>query len=152
MVYVIQVWHIRAPLLCVQWKTPDDGQRKCPKHVEFHSKIKFWKLVHLVGSLIRNVQHVRIPRSYKQMKTHYNVKTRIFILSNNILQHNHKAKWCTCPTLAISFTTTHIVNSTSSTPIRQHHSEMSHSTHRTQNLTESFHCDRPDQPSYCLSR
>jgi len=25
------VWHI--PLLCVQWKTPYDGQRNCPKHV-----------------------------------------------------------------------------------------------------------------------
>jgi len=24
-------WHI--PLLCVQWKTADDGQRNCPKHV-----------------------------------------------------------------------------------------------------------------------
>jgi hypothetical protein len=34
------VWHI--PLLCAQWKTPDDGQRNCPKHVDFHSKIKFW--------------------------------------------------------------------------------------------------------------
>jgi hypothetical protein len=31
------LWHI--PLLCVQWETPDDGQRNCPKHVEFHSKI-----------------------------------------------------------------------------------------------------------------
>jgi hypothetical protein len=31
------VWHI--PLLCVQWKTPDDGQRNCPKNVECHSKI-----------------------------------------------------------------------------------------------------------------
>jgi hypothetical protein len=30
----------RIPLLCVQWKTPDDGQRNCPKHVEFHSKIR----------------------------------------------------------------------------------------------------------------
>ena len=30
------VWHI--PLLCVQWKTPDDGQRNCPKHVEFYCK------------------------------------------------------------------------------------------------------------------
>jgi hypothetical protein len=39
------VWHI--PLLCVQWKLPDDGQN-CPKHVEFHSKNKFEKLVHLV--------------------------------------------------------------------------------------------------------
>jgi hypothetical protein len=30
-------------------KTPDNGQRNCPKHVEFHSKNKFEKLVHLVG-------------------------------------------------------------------------------------------------------
>jgi hypothetical protein len=38
-------------LLCVQ--TPDDGQRKCPKHgVEFYSKNKFEKLVHLVGFII----------------------------------------------------------------------------------------------------
>jgi len=29
-------------------KTPDDGQRNCPKHVEFYSKNKFEKLVHLV--------------------------------------------------------------------------------------------------------
>jgi hypothetical protein len=27
------------PLLSVQWITPDDGQRNCPKHVEFHFKI-----------------------------------------------------------------------------------------------------------------
>jgi len=45
------VWHI--PLLCVQWKTPDNGQRNCPKHVEFQSKNKFEKLVHLVGFIIR---------------------------------------------------------------------------------------------------
>jgi len=29
------VWHI--PLLYVQLKTPDDGQRNCPKHIEFQS-------------------------------------------------------------------------------------------------------------------
>jgi len=40
-------------LLCVQCKTPDDGQRNCPKHVEFYSKNKFEKLVHLVGFIIR---------------------------------------------------------------------------------------------------
>jgi len=52
MVYVIQVcWHI--PLLYVQWKTPDNGKRNCPKHVEFYSKNKFEKLVHLVGFVIR---------------------------------------------------------------------------------------------------
>ena len=45
------VWHI--PLLFVQWKTPDDGQRNCPKRVEFYSKNKFEKLVHLVGFIIR---------------------------------------------------------------------------------------------------
>jgi len=48
------VWHV--PLLYVQWKTPDGGQRNCPKHLEFHSKIKtFEKLVHLVGFIIRNL-------------------------------------------------------------------------------------------------
>jgi len=35
-------------------KTPDDGQRNCPKHAEFQSKNKFEKLVHLVGVIIRN--------------------------------------------------------------------------------------------------
>jgi len=39
------VWHI--PLLCVQWKTPDDGHKNCLKHVKFYSKNKFEKLVHL---------------------------------------------------------------------------------------------------------
>ena len=43
-------------LLCVQWKTPDDGQRNCPKHVEFYSKNKFEKLVYLVGFIIRTYQ------------------------------------------------------------------------------------------------
>jgi hypothetical protein len=44
------LWY--KPLLCVQWKTPDDGQRNCPKHVEFYYKNKFEKLVHLVGFII----------------------------------------------------------------------------------------------------
>ena len=76
MVYVIQVlltacswscsqalskplWHI--PLLCVEWKTPDGGQRNCPKHVEFYSKNKFKKLVHLVGFSIRKYHDARSP-------------------------------------------------------------------------------------------
>ena len=33
----------------------DDGQRNCPKHVEFYSKNKFEKLVHLVGFIIRRL-------------------------------------------------------------------------------------------------
>jgi hypothetical protein len=53
------VWHI--PLLCVQWKTPDDGHRNCPKHVEFYYKNKFEKLVHLVGFIIRIFHDARSP-------------------------------------------------------------------------------------------
>ena len=45
------VCHI--PLMCVQWKTPDDGQRNCLKYVDFCSKNKFEKLVHLVGFIAR---------------------------------------------------------------------------------------------------
>ena len=52
------VWHIT--LLCVQWKTPDDRQTNCPKHVESYSKNKFEKLVHLVV-IIRIFHHARSP-------------------------------------------------------------------------------------------
>ena len=65
-----RVWHI--PLLCVQWKTPDDGQRNCPKHVEFHFKNKFEKLVHLVGFIIRNLTGCTVTWASKKSwwKTH----------------------------------------------------------------------------------
>jgi len=33
----------------VQWKTPDDGQRNCPKSVEFLDKNKFGKISASVG-------------------------------------------------------------------------------------------------------
>jgi len=50
-VYVIQA-------CCVySGKTPDGGQRNCPKHVEFYSKNKFEKLVHLVGFITRPAAH-----------------------------------------------------------------------------------------------
>jgi len=52
-------WH--TPLLCVQWKTPDDGQRNCPKHVEFYSKNKYGKLMHLVGFIVRIDHDARSP-------------------------------------------------------------------------------------------
>jgi hypothetical protein len=26
----------------VQYRTPDGGQRSCPKHVEFYDRIDFW--------------------------------------------------------------------------------------------------------------
>ena len=46
-------------------KTPDDGQRNCPKHVEFHSKNKFEKLVHPVGFVIRT-KHIITFRTIKK--------------------------------------------------------------------------------------
>jgi len=56
-------------LLCVQCRTPEDGHKDCPKHVEFHSKYKFEKLVHLVGFVIRifplqvnSVTHFALPQ------------------------------------------------------------------------------------------
>jgi len=45
-------------LLCVQWKTADDAQKNCPKYIEFRSKNKFAKLVHLVGFIIRKKSNV----------------------------------------------------------------------------------------------
>ena len=44
-------------------KTTDDGQRNCPKHVEFHSKNKFEKLVHLVGFILRNLSRCTVTRT-----------------------------------------------------------------------------------------
>jgi len=52
-VYVIQ------GLPCVQYYTPDDGQKTCPKRAEFYSKNTFEKLVHLVGFIIRMYSYCR---------------------------------------------------------------------------------------------
>ena len=48
-------------------KTADDEQRNCPKHVEFYSKNKFEKLVHLVGLNVRICHDTRSP---ERQKTH----------------------------------------------------------------------------------
>ena len=41
------------------------GHRNCPKHVEFYSKNKLEKLVHLVGFIIRNYHDARSPERQK---------------------------------------------------------------------------------------
>ena len=61
MVYVIQVcWQLasrnRTELQFRPDPAPDDGQRNCPKHVEFYSKHKFEKLVHLFDFIIRSTR------------------------------------------------------------------------------------------------
>jgi len=45
-------------ITCIQYKTPDDGQKTCLKHVEFYSRNKFGKLVHLIAFIIR-IHHGR---------------------------------------------------------------------------------------------
>jgi len=66
-------------LLCVQCKISDDGQRKCPKHVEFYSKNIFEKLVHLVGFIIRIYHDARSPE--RQIRNLF-----IYLDSNNVLR------------------------------------------------------------------
>jgi len=73
------VWHI--PLLCVQWKTPDDGQRNCPKHVEFYSKNKFYKLVHLFGFIIRIVFLMMNIKCTKHVEDTKNLIKTLFLKS-----------------------------------------------------------------------
>jgi len=48
-------------------KTPDDGQKSYQKHVEFYSKNKFEKLVHLVGFITRIYHDARSPE--RQIQT-----------------------------------------------------------------------------------
>ena len=43
---------------------PDDGQRNCPKDVQFYTKNKFEKLVHLVGFIRRISTLYLIYRCY----------------------------------------------------------------------------------------
>jgi hypothetical protein len=47
----------------MQWKTPDDGQRSCPKHVEFYFKNKFELLVQLFGF---NIEIYHDARSHER--------------------------------------------------------------------------------------
>jgi hypothetical protein len=53
-------------IVSVQRISPDDGQRNCPKHAEFHFQNKFEKLVHLVGFIIRK---------FVTMHGHMNIKS-----------------------------------------------------------------------------
>jgi len=88
------VWHI--PLLCVQWKTPDDGQRNCPKHVDFHSKNKSEKLVHLVGFIIRShSEQFATVRNLAQFTcSHFSIRLNLTLLSlwasvKSVTSHTH---------------------------------------------------------------
>jgi len=57
--FIIGSFSLRIQQTCVTYTIAvctvkkHDEQRKCPKHVEFYSKNKFEKLVHIVGFIIR---------------------------------------------------------------------------------------------------
>jgi len=55
--------HETYQLSSVQYITPDDGHRRCPKHVEFYDKINFGYLMHLVGCFVRSLFFVFQPNS-----------------------------------------------------------------------------------------
>jgi hypothetical protein len=73
--HIKPVQHI--PLLCVQCRTPDDGQRNCPKHVEFYSKNKYEKIVHLVGFIVE---------IYHDARSHE--RQTIVVLISSLFVHN----------------------------------------------------------------
>jgi len=91
------VWiHQHIPLMCVQWKTPDDGQRNCLKHVEFYSKNKFEKLMHLVGFYYKIYHDARSSEcqghKWLYKKYQYAILTQNKSIKNNlhILAKPHK--------------------------------------------------------------
>jgi len=93
MVYVIQLAsRIRTVLIsvltllarCMTYtiavctvKSPDDGYRICPKHVEFYSKNKFQKLVYLVGFIIR----IRISCSQLRGAISHHLRSDVFVIA-----------------------------------------------------------------------
>ena len=60
------VLYTQQLVFVMQYYTPDDGHKTCPKHVEFYSKNKFEKLVHLVGFIIRIYHNARSFECQKQ--------------------------------------------------------------------------------------
>jgi len=80
-------------LLCVQWKTPDDGQRNCPKYVEFYSKNKYEKLVQLVGFITRTFHDARSAE--RQIKS----KGRLLFRNSETLSSQIKIIWLTAAAL-----------------------------------------------------
>jgi len=61
------VLHTQQQVYVTQYETPDDGQKTCPKHVDFNSKNKLEKFVHLIGFIIR-MKHLP-PMYYRGTKT-----------------------------------------------------------------------------------
>jgi hypothetical protein len=90
LVYIIQVcWHI--PFLCVQWKTPDNGRKMCPKRAEFYYRNKFEKLLHLFGFIIRIYRYARSPE--RQILFLNKILWRGFMNTSQDLRIRHGISW-----------------------------------------------------------
>ena len=76
-------WHIS--LLCVQWKTPDDGQRNCPKHVKFYSKNKFWEISASSWFYFKNLSRCTVTwtSSFDLNFVHYNYLMDLEVFDSN---------------------------------------------------------------------
>jgi hypothetical protein len=103
------VWYI--PLQRVQWINPDDWQRNCPKHVEFHIQDRFEKLVHLVGFILRifvtmhghmnvnkNNYFFHVPESNKTFTqftqfTHPTLNVSFLCLCKGLFEYPGTVKW-----------------------------------------------------------
>ena len=88
-------------LLCIQYSTPDDGQKTCPKHIEFYSKNKYEKLVHLVGFIIRIYIYITMhgPLNVKQGEVSFLQKCNIQLCGyhlNSSLFPCSKTTGCQC--------------------------------------------------------
>jgi len=80
------------PLLCVQWKTPDYGQRNCPKHVEFYSRNKFEKLVPLICFIIRIYHDARShERQFITMHGRMNVNLSRCTVTRTSIYHDARS-------------------------------------------------------------
>jgi len=80
-------------------KTSYDGQRNCLKHVEFYSKKKFEKLVHLVGFIIRIYDDARSPE--RHLFFYLNIFQLVYIYAQhvriqNLVYYSYSMGWiCT---------------------------------------------------------
>jgi len=60
-----------VPVPNVQWITPDDGQRNCPKHVEFRARINL-EICASVGFIVKELitmhGHMNVKLFYQNLK------------------------------------------------------------------------------------
>ena len=80
----------------VHCQTPDDGQRNCPKHVEFYSKNKFEKLVHLIGFTIRIYHDARSSECQICTEVWDSSEKYVSFLHRTVVGAVHNCVWHTC--------------------------------------------------------